>query len=598
MSENQPPVIRRKSASAGAKPAAAKTTTSTTAKPASAVKKTTTAKPASAVKKTTAAAASSVKKAPAGTGKTGASSASSVKKPGTQNTVHRKSTTPKQPLRDNVVSKGSYASDRRRRENTENPFARVQSTVMGIPQWIKLAAIGVMFVVVIVVLATSLSKISLDTERTVIMLLTPEPVYTPEPEATQEPVSVPSQPQTSDDSGITIETLTGTANTDDGQAANVPEATEIPSVTEIPAAPVVTAPPVLIDSADAKSVTIRVAGDIVADDDILKLAYSKVMDTYDFSSFFEYMGDTLSDADYTMINIDATLREGKYGYSGYPQFSTPPAILDTLKAQGIDMIMMCNNHMLDGYCDGLVESVGLVEQAGLDHIGGFVDEQDAATPEVYDLNGIKVAFVCSTEVPYDMENFCDERTHYLVKRLKNADFEGDIQACRDAGADVVIAVCHWGEEYQSTPESETRRYAERIVAAGADLILGNHPHMVQPAEYVTSGGRTALCTYSLGNFLTNHYKIKGTDCGVVFEFTLRQNNNGSYSVVAPGYIPVYVWRIPKSSDSYDYRLLPISQYLNNPPSGMGNDAYNRMKECWNETQQVLNYSNVIGLIEN
>lgn len=577
MSENQPPVIRRKSAANGAAPAA---------RPAAA-KTTSAARPASSgtVRKTASAGTKS------GTTTVRRTTSSAAPQ---QSTVRRKSAPAKQPLRDNVVSKSSYASDRRRRENAENPFTKVSKTVTAIPQWIKLAAIGVMFVAVIVVLATSLSRISLDTERTVIMLVTPEPEYTPEPEATAEPVN--AQPETSDTPQITIETVTAgsepTADIDENQPSAVPETTAVVQATQAPSAPVA-----VIDAADAKSVTIRVAGDIVADDDILKLAYSKVMDTYDFSSFFEYMGDTLSDADYTMINIDATLREGKYGYSGYPQFSTPPAILDTLKDQGIDMIMMCNNHMLDGYCDGLVESVGLVEEAGLDHIGGFVDEQDAATPEIYDLNGIKVAFVCYTQVTNDMENFCDERTKFLVKRLKNADFEGDIQACRDAGADVVIAVCHWGEEYESTPESETRRYAERIVAAGADLILGNHPHMVQPAEYVTGGGRTALCAYSLGNFFTNHYKIKGTDCGVVFEFTIRQNTNGTYSVVSPGYIPVYMWRIPKSSDSTDYRILPIAQYLNNPPSGMSSDSYNRMKECWNEIQQVLNYSNVIGLIE-
>ena len=292
-----------------------------------------------------------------------------------------------------------------------------------------------------------------------------------------------------------------------------------------------------------------------------------------------------------MINIDASLRKGKYGYSGYPQFTTPPVILQVLKNVGVDMITMCNNHMLDAFCDGLVESVGHVEAAGLDHVGGFVDEADSKTPEVYTINGIRVGFVCYTHSTNTVEKYCDERADFLVKRFKNADFKADVDAARAAGAEVVVAVAHWGDEYHREPDSDQKYWAKKLVAAGVDLIIGGHPHMVQPAEYITatdSNGvsRTALCVYSIGNFLTQH-RSPYTDSGIVFEFTLAEQADGTIAVTAPGYVPVYVWTFKNAAGADDYRVLSTGVYMNSRPDGMSDEQYSRMCETWNETTSLM-----------
>ncbi len=343
--------------------------------------------------------------------------------------------------------------------------------------------------------------------------------------------------------------------------------------------------------------TIRMAGDVIIDEEMLDASYDKATDTYDFEPYFELLGTTLSSSDYTMINIDASLRKGKYGYSGYPQFTTPPVILDVVKKYGVDMITMCNNHMLDGYCDGLVESVGHVEKAGLHHIGGYVDEADSNTPEIYEINGIKVGFVTYTHSTNTMERYCDDRVKFLVNYFKNSNCATDIAAARAAGAEVIVAVTHWGDEYKREPESSTVNYAKALVAAGADVIIGGHPHMVQPAEYITvtnSSGqsRTALCIYSLGNFLSQH-RVQYTDSGVVFEFTIEENADGTFSIVNPGYVPVYVWTFKNDQGEDDYRVLPVGQYLNNPPAGMSSDQQNRMKESLQETMTLMGGNSVI-----
>lgn len=372
-----------------------------------------------------------------------------------------------------------------------------------------------------------------------------------------------------------------------------PEATQEASVfTETPTA---------VPSNGLRSATIRMAGDVIIDTEMLDACYDKATDTYDFEPYFELIGDTLSSADYTMINIEASLRKGKYGYSGYPQFTTPPVILDVVKKFGADMITMCNNHMLDGYCDGLVESVGHVDAAGLDHIGGYVDEADSNEPEIYEINGIKVGFVTYTQSTNSLENHCDNRTKFLVNYFKTSNCATDIAAAKAAGAEVIVAVTHWGEEYKRQPESTTRKYAQALVAAGADVIIGGHPHMVQPAEYVTATdangrSRTALCIYSLGNFLSQH-RVQYTDSGVVFEFTIQENADGTFSVTNPGYVPVYVWTFKNDSGEDDYRVLPVGQYLNNPPSGMSSDQVSRMKESLQETLELMGGNSVITALQ-
>ena len=443
-----------------------------------------------------------------------------------------------------------------------------------LPQWARLGVIAVAFMVLIGLSVRAIGNLTQRDDRTVI---------TPVSNATN--TTVPEN---------TAE-LSANASAIDATADPAQNATDAPAVTDAPAA--ATNEPAAQPVNGGRSATIRMAGDIVIDTEMLDACYDKASDSYDFAPYFSMIGNTLSKSDYTMINIDASLRKGKYGYSGYPQFTTPPVILQVVKNVGVDMITMCNNHMLDGYCDGLVESVGHVEAAGLDHIGGYTDEADSKTPEIYTINGIRVGFVSYTHSTNTMENYCDERSKFLVKRFKNADFKADVDAARAAGAEVVVAVAHWGEEYKRAPDSDQQYWAKKLVAAGVDLIIGGHPHMVQPAEYITatdSNGisRTALCVYSIGNFLTQH-RSPYTDSGIVFEFTLAEQADGTIVVTAPGYVPVYVWTFKNAAGADDYRVLPTGVYMDNRPDGMSDEQYNRMRETWNETTTLMGGDAVI-----
>ena len=342
-----------------------------------------------------------------------------------------------------------------------------------------------------------------------------------------------------------------------------------------------------------RSATILTCGDVIMHDPLLETALvDKSSKTYNFDNYFAMIGHVMMDADWSVINIEATLREGKYGYRGYPQFSTPPSILNTLSACGIDMVTMCNNHMLDGYWDGLRLSIDLVEQAGLQHVGAYRTPEEYNTPEVIEINGIKVGFLNYTETTNTMEKYSDKAAQeYGFRYLRKADFAARAQALRDAGAEVIVAYMHWGEEYARKPDSSIQKYAKQLVAAGADIIVGGHPHVVQPAEYITATQadgttKTALCIYSIGNFISDQ-RVRYTDSGVIFKFTIQERPGGGFDILAPTYIPTYVWREGSERAGFDYRILAIGEYMENPPVGMSDSEYQRMKECWYEISEHL-----------
>lgn len=185
-----------------------------------------------------------------------------------------------------------------------------------------------------------------------------------------------------------------------------------------------------------------------------------------------------------------------------------------------------------------------------------------------------------------MERFCDaEATEFGVDYLADADFEADVRALRSAGAEVIIAMPHWGTEYERQPDADVRRIAKEMVAAGVDVILGSHPHMVQPLEWLTveaaDGERTALVAWSLGNFIDN-MKVRYTDSGIVLDFTLRERGDGTFEIVDVGYVPVYCW---KQSD--DIQTLCSGEYMNERPDGMDSSTYARMKESRTELIELI-----------
>ena len=349
-------------------------------------------------------------------------------------------------------------------------------------------------------------------------------------------------------------------------------------------------PPLVMDMPEAediprRSVRIRAVGDLMCHQRQLDLAW--VGDgAYDFVPAYALAVESLSDADYTIANLETTI--GLYGnqpYSGFPRFNSPESLLAAIKGAGVDFLTLANNHMLDRYFDGMVATVDHVEAFGFDHGGAYRTQEEADAPVVVEVGGIRIGFLCYAEHTNGMESFCDAKaTQFGIDYLAKADFAADVAALRALGAKCVIALPHWGTEYVRQPDYQSRAVAEKMIAAGVDVILGSHPHMVQPMEFVTvetgDGPRTALVAWSMGNFIDN-MKIQYTDSGIIVDFTIAETDDG-VEILNVGYVPIYCWR-----GDDQIRALPSGLYLEKAPDGMGDAAYSRMKASYDELVALI-----------
>ena len=190
--------------------------------------------------------------------------------------------------------------------------------------------------------------------------------------------------------------------------------------------------------------------------------------TYDFHPQFAMIAEALKDADYTIANLETTIGQFRdVPCSGFPRFNTPEALLDALRDAGVDFLSLANNHILDRFFEGLVKTVDRVEAWGFDYGGANRTPEEKDRPVVVTVNDIRVGMLCYTELTNAMDDyFSPEAEAYGVNYMCRADYAADVQRLRDAGAEVVLAMPHWGEEYWRRPEPNTVEQAKRLVAAG------------------------------------------------------------------------------------------------------------------------------------
>ncbi len=292
---------------------------------------------------------------------------------------------------------------------------------------------------------------------------------------------------------------------------------EFPETVPTPPEPPPPPPP------DIRKAVITAAGDIMAHRIQIEQAYVEG-DRYDFGPSFQAIAPRLRAVDLAVANFETTMAGPERGYSGYPCFNAPANLAFNLKEAGFDLMSTANNHSLDTGLDGLKKTLENLQFAGLQTFGTYADPADREVPLLVDVNGIRVAFLAYTystngiPVPAGYEyainylpffNFGNGSYNFdLVEPVFD-----DIAAARSAGADLVVVYMHWGREYHHTPDEEQRDLAHRLAEAGADLILGNHPHVIQPMEWLqverNGKSRRVLVAYAMGNFLSNQYYSPG-----------------------------------------------------------------------------------------
>ena len=357
----------------------------------------------------------------------------------------------------------------------------------------------------------------------------------------------------------------------------------------------VDAQPTPAPTPEIKTARIAAVGDIMCHGPQYRDAYNSETKTYDFKPCYSEIKSYLQDADLTIGNLETTLNGPEKGYSGYPLFNTPDSILDALKDAGFDVLTTANNHSLDTRYQGLVRTLDKLDEYGFDHTGTFRNKAEREENIlIKDVNGIKFGIIAATDSSNNGTSSAPKEDQDSVINMLSIDkMRTDIQKLRDNGADVVIVVMHWGPEYVRQPSEKMVENAEALIKAGADVILGSHPHVLEPIKKVTvqrDDGSTAegLVVYSMGNFVSNQdppYKDTGMIVYLDFE-----KEGSSIRLVGRSYLPTIVYKHKNSAGSYvNYRILPVGKYKNDESlrAKLKGDYTTRINNSWNQSVELI-----------
>lgn len=307
----------------------------------------------------------------------------------------------------------------------------------------------------------------------------------------------------------------------------------------------------LMSLVTANDITLVFAGDAMQHDRQLSAAQQKD-GSYDYSQYFRYVSDYVESADYAVVNLECTL--GGKPYKGYPCFSAPEAYAASLKEAGFDLFLHANNHCLDRRDAGLVRTLDELDKLGVPHIGTYRNAKERADkyPFIADVKGMKIAFLNYT---YGTNGISVQGAP-LVDYIDKAKIHSDVQAARKKGAELVVACMHWGVEYQLVQNKEQERLANYLVDEGVDLIIGGHPHVIQPMQMRTNAnGKQVLVVYSMGNFISG-MRTTDTRGGAMVRVVVCREG-GKPVVKGAGYKLVFVQDPERSGDNYS--LIPADK---------------------------------------
>lgn len=308
--------------------------------------------------------------------------------------------------------------------------------------------------------------------------------------------------------------------------------------------------------------TIRVAavGDLLMHMPVVNSAYDHSAQKYDFKHVFEHVRRFLEEADYTIANLETRLAGAHRGYVSYPLFNTPSELAFDLRELGVDLLTTANNHSLDMGWEGLVSTLDVIDEAGLAGIGTHRTAEEKKTPFVVDIEGINLGIYNHTYGTNGIPLPPDRP--YAVNLIDCDDIADDIDRLREAGADIIIGCLHYGNEYEREPSEYQIEVSRRVCELGTDIIIGTHPHVVQPMEYLTveRDGELKECfvAYSLGNFISNQ-RWQYSDSGIILNLEItKDNNTGETTLTGVDYVPVWVQKAPVAG-GFDFRVLPCDQ---------------------------------------
>lgn len=330
------------------------------------------------------------------------------------------------------------------------------------------------------------------------------------------------------------------------------------------------------------SFTLTAIGDIMCHNTQYWDAYQKDTDTYDFSYVFENVKDYISAGDISIANIETSFAGKERGYSNYPTFNSPDELVRDVKATGLDIITTAGNHCLDMGYSGLSRTIDVLKDNGFDQLGTYKSQEERDTIFIKDVKGVKIAFIDYTygtngiPVPSGKE--------YCVNLINKDLIKKDIESAKKQNVDMIVACMHWGDEYKTKANQEQEDLANFLFKNGVNVIIGNHPHVLEQMEKRTvtlDDGTTqdGFVIFACGNFICDQ-NAENTRNSIILNIDITRHSDGKITIDKAKYIPIYMYK-GAPGKLKRMKVLDIEKSIANFENGIdtsiGQSTYNDLK---------------------
>lgn len=338
--------------------------------------------------------------------------------------------------------------------------------------------------------------------------------------------------------------------------------------------------------------TLTAIGDVMCHNTQYMDAYDSDTGTYDFSYVFDNISSYTKTADICIGNLETSFAGEDRGYSNYPTFNSPDSLADSLKSIGVDVLSTAGNHALDMGFSGLSRTIDVLDKADISHLGTYKTQEDQDKVLIKYVKGVKIAFIDYTygtngiSVPSD-KKFC---INLIDKDL----IKKHIETAKNQNADMIVACMHWGTEYQTKQNSEQEELADFLFQNGVNVIIGNHPHVIQPMEKRTvtledGSTRDGFVVYALGNFICDQNAVNTKD-SIILNLKITKHTDGSITIDNYDYVPIYMYK-DTSVSKHKMKILDINKtiynYENNLDDSITEKIYNLMKTELGRITKIL-----------
>lgn len=357
--------------------------------------------------------------------------------------------------------------------------------------------------------------------------------------------------------GVGIYKLTQSVDGGDGQPAQ--QVQTVPTTEE-------TKETIPIQKSPITTIHIKAAGDLNVTDSVVNAGMA--VNSYDFSPVFKDVAAILSDADLTVMNFEGNICGAPYGTE---TTSAPAELLTALRGCGVDLLQMANSCAINNGLNGLTATLRAIRAAGIEPVGAFASSEEFQKSKGYtmtEIQGVKVGFVAFTKglggrgMPAGNEElvnilYTDYATEY--KEIDKTRITSILKAMEEEKPDLTIALLHWGSEYNDDISKTQEQLVSLLRKNGVDVVLGTHPHTLQPIEFDESAG--TLVAYSLGDFFGEADR-GATNYSVILDLEITKDANaGTTKVTDYTLHPIYTVRENECVGNNDRRVVRIGTAL-------------------------------------